>query len=334
MDDYYILYNDPEYYENADDYHESIDILKFFEGSKGEFAMSRTCARQVASGMVETGAFVETYFRLLPIEMIEFIFEMAGKLIERDEFKFYERHFSPEQSNRHILRQMRVRPGVPDVTGTRYKDVATPLGTIKCRNIYVDNDMDKCNRAFSKVVESGLNTIEGVAEMKKTMEEWFLWVCDHAYSDHWGNFMRVFVKKIYQCEEILWDLQNQRLRLPNFSTEEQICELEHLIRQMKYFVEYYLPYALLTRNQAYYCLHPDMKSYSEVLFDLFKITGVHPDTIDLDEVYEFEMETYAPDYYYDTYLKYPVAENGVRAIPPGEKPLFYWRGGEYACTFV
>ena len=323
-----------DYYEDTDDYYGSIDHLKFFEGSKTEFATSKVCARQVVAGMVQQGDFVKTYFRLLPIEIIEFIFEMAAKLMEHDDFAFYDRHFSCAQTKRHILRQMRVRPGVPDVTGTRYKHVATPLGTIKCRNIYADNDMDKCNRAFSKIVESGIKTIEGVAQMKKTMEQWFLWVCDHAYSDNWENFMRVFVKKIYDCEQILWDLQNHKLHLSNFSREEDIDELEHLIRQMRYFVEYYMPYALLTRSKAFYHLHPNMTSYSKVLFDLFEITRVHPDNIDLEEAYEFEMETYAPDYSYDTYLKYPVAENGVRAIPPGEKPIFYWRGNEYTCTFV
>ena len=332
--DYYDAAHDPDYYEDTDDYYGSINHLKFFEGSKTEFATSKVCARQVVAGMVKQGDFVKTYFRLLPIEMIEFIFEMAAKLMERDDFAFYKRHFSPEQTERRILREMRVRPGVPDVTGTRYKDVATSLGTIKCRNIYADNDADKCNRAFSKVVETGLKTCEGVAQMKTTMEQWLLWVCDHAYFDHWSKFMRVFVQKIYDCEDILWDLQNNRLRLSNFSTEEQICELEHLIRQMKYFVEYYVPYALLTRNQAYYNFHPDMERYFEMLFELFKITRIHPNTIDFDEVYEFEMETYAPDYYYGTYLKYPVAENGMRIIPPGEKPLFYWRGNDYVCTFV
>jgi hypothetical protein len=334
MDEFYDPTHDPDYYADADDYHESIDILKFFEGSNTEFAMSRVCARQVVAGMVQKGDFVKTYFRLLPIEMIEFIFEMAGKLMECDEYTFYKTYFSPEQTQRHILRQMRVRPGVSDVTGTRYIDVATPIGTIKCRNIYADNAMNKCQTAFSKVVENGIKTIEGITLMKTTMEQWFLWICDHAYSNHWDRFMRVFVKKIYDSEQTLWALQNHELRLSNFSTEEQICELEHVIRQMKYFVEYYVPYALLTRSQAYYTTHPNMESYSKVLFNLFKITGVYPDTIDLDEVYEFEMETYAPEYYFDIYLEYPVAENGVRAIPPGEKPIFYWRGDEYIRTFV
>ena len=104
MDEHYNPFHDSEYYEDANDYHESIDILKFFEGSKTEFAMSTVCARQVVSNMVQQGDFVETYFRLLPIEMIEFIFEMAGKLMERDEFQFYNRHFSPEQTERQRRR--------------------------------------------------------------------------------------------------------------------------------------------------------------------------------------------------------------------------------------
>ena len=328
------FYNDPEYYIDGEDYYGSIDIFRFFEGNKIEFAMSTVCARQVVSNMAQKGDFVKTYFRLLPIEMIEFIFEMAGKLMDRDEFAFYKRYFSSEQTKRHILRQMRVRPGVPDVTGTRYKDVATPLGTIKCRNIYVDNDVDKCNRAFSKVVETGIKTIETITDLKKTMEQWFLWVCDHAYSDNWDRFMRVCTRKIYEIEGTLVKVENGTQHLSQISTIKDIAELRLIVNKMKYFVEKYVPYALLTRSQAYYNSHPNIESYSEILFDLFKITGVHPGTIDLDEVYEFEMETYAPDYYFGTYLRYPVAENGVRAIPPGEKPLFYWRGNEYACTFV
>lgn len=329
-------------YEDAVDYYDSIDRLNFFENSKTNFVMSKTGTREVVSAMVRAGDFAKTHFRFLPIEIIEFIFEMAAKLMERDEYTFYTKYFSKEQNERKILRQLRVRPGVPDVSGTRYKEFMTPIGTINCRNIYLENAVEKCNNAFSSVVERGLKTIKDIRHMKKTMEKWFVWVCDHTYLNHWFRFMQVFTKKVYEIEETLWELQNGTLTLSNFSTPEEIAELEYLINSMKYFVEDYVPYALLTRSKAYFDTltrstnqsEYNENTFGEMLFELFKITGRHPNDIDLEQAYEFEIRTYAPDYYYDSYLNYMTTRSGKRLFPGGKKPVFYWRGDNYVCTFV
>ena len=304
--------------------------------------MSKAGTRQLVSAMVERGDYANTYFSWLPIEIIQMIFDMDMSLMERDEQLYYMRYFSDEQVQGKILRQMRVRPGVVDAAGSRYKEMSTPLGTIKCRNVYLDNDVRKCNIAFSSVIEHGIKSIENIRRMKITMEQWFLWVCNHAYLSNWNQFMRVFTKKVYEIDDTLSQLRNNKMKLSNFSTPEDITDLEYTVNHMKFFIEDYIPYALLTRSTAYFKCRDHIEGRSryeentfvEMLFNMFTITGRHPNEINKQEAYEFEMATYAPDYFYDVYAKYKRSNDGKLLVPEGEKPVFYWRGGDYVHTFV
>lgn len=333
---------DERFVSDAEDFYISIDHEYFFEHGNTNFVMSKAGTRQLVSAMVERGDYTNTYFSWLPIELIQMIFEMAMSLMERDEQLYYMDYFSDEQVQAKILREMRVRPGVVDVAGSRYKEMSTPLGTIKCRNVYLENDVRKCTRAFASIVEHGIKSIENIRRMKITMEQWFIWVCDHTYSDNWEQFMRIITKKVYEINYTLSKLRDNKLKLTNFSTPESIRDLEYTANQMKFFIEDYIPYALLTRSTTYFKCRDhiegrsryEVNTFAEMLFNLFTITGRHPNEINKQEAYEFEMATYAPEYFYNVYAKYKRSDYGKRLVPEGEKPVFYWRGGHYVHAFV
>ena len=55
--------------------------------------------------------------------------------------------------------------------------------------------------------------------------------------------------------------------------------------------------------------------------------------INVDDIYEFELRTYASDYYYTVYQNHTKLRNGKRLIPKGENPRFYWVGDTYVPKF-
>ena len=108
--------------------------------------------------------------------------------------------------------------------------------------------------------------------------------------------------------------------------------------RMKYFIESYIPFAMLVRSENYHNCRESkgltFDHHKECLYNIFRETRMHPNDINVYDVYEFEMELYDPEYYFNTYLQYKRLRSGRLVIPRGEEPCFYWRGNTYTRRFI
>ena len=124
---------------------------------------------------------------------------------------------------------------------------------------------------------------------------------------------------------------------PEFANIKEFDDIWEQICDIKYFLEHYIPYRLLTDSDMFYDsvdMYVSPSHIFDLLFQIYIITDVHPNEIDLQEVKEFEMRIYAPDYFNNTYKNYNIIDDGSRAIPEGKEPKFYWSSGKYIQRFV
>ena len=105
---------------------------------------------------------------------------------------------------------------------------------------------------------------------------------------------------------------------------------------MKYFITDYVPYVLLSRSVLFSVHNPEenVGNNYKILYYIKKKFNVHPNSINLEDVKEFEMYIYDSEYYLNIYSNYKKLRNGKIIIPRGQHPNFYWSGDKLIRAFV
>jgi len=285
--------------------------------------------------------FEGTYFEMLPFELIELIMEFARILTNAEDTAYYKKYFSNDESVRAIARSMRVRPWqeIAKKKDPRIKIVTeeTLLGPIQTRLIYKNNMASQCHDDFAKVIVNGVGNPMGFKMLYEAIKKWMVWICDHSHIHQWNQFMDVIFSKVYELNRQLFQLEDGKIKSDCFS-EEDIKETRKVMKNILYFIEDYLPFVILSRSNNYIdefnkVGDDDTNHLSDLLSNIFRETMRHPNDIDIEEAYDFEMETYAPDYYYNVYKNYMILRSGRVLVPHGKRPCFFWCGDKYIQRF-
>ena len=290
-----------------------------------------------------------TYFEWLPMELIELIFEWERRLEISADYVFYtDYYFSDDDSVIETARHLRPTHKQryhAEITGevTGLDVIQTPLGNTFGRRIWKNNTAACIAREFRKMVYSfNENKPQAIDQMSKLITKNMIWIVNHSYLCDWNNFMRVIYQKQSDFEErmTMYELFDEyKDELPkNMETPKQRAPVWENLANTKYFLEQYVPYALLSKSDAFHDAANDtVESQDHInttLFEIYMMTGVHPNSIDLKKAREFEMKLYAPKYYDETYENYMKLRSGRRLIPSGEIPEFYWCAGKYIQRFI
>lgn len=327
---------------------ETIDDWYFYGNSSTVFMSTTRGKRQMARAMMRK-ELCDTYFEWLPIEIVDTIFEWERKIEMRIDLLFYTHHyFSSDDSNvktgRHLRptrTQRELARSTGDISGLDI--IQTPLGDIFGRRIWKNNTAGLVATAFRKMVLSfDDNKAAGIHTMLKLISKYMLWIVHHSYLYEWNSFMRVIYQKQAEFEERLamYDAFDYKDTIPKeIATPEQRAPVWESLLKIRYFLEQYVPYALLSQSDGFYSVansHEEARQdhIIRTLFEIYEMTGVHPNNIDLNEAREFEMKLYAPKYYHETYENYMKLRSGRRIIPSGEVPKFYWCAENYIQRFV
>lgn len=322
-------------YYNSEDFYDSIDIGYFDENSNTNIINYKLYDKILENSILKN--IKGTYFEWIPYEMIRKIISISKKIHCAKEVSYYDWYFNKENTKLEILRYLRWKPqkpteNLPPGIVTMFTELGSTLG----KKIFFKNSSLECYEDFSKIIECGLNNIEGIRMLDSVLKNRLIWLVDHSYTLNWSSLIIVTLKKIYDSDNMLDDIINNKKESKLNKNDRD--EAKNIFNDLKYFIEYYLPYALLSRSDNYYLLRFEnnvpLDSYHQSLFDIYEITGIHPNTINIEEAYEYEMSIYDPDYYYDIYSKYMVLRNGKRLIPKGSIPKFYWCGNEYIRAFI
>lgn len=268
-------------------------------------------------------------FDLLPLEILEIIFIIVGDLLEDEEKAFYRKYFDKENTETLHIRNIRSRIPVPE-RGCIHTKINSPLGVISVQKIYGTNDASRCYSEISRIIENGIKSVSHLEDLNTMIINWGAWLCDHSYMPRWKRFLSTFIRKIYEFAGELKYIDFEKHKW--IKNERDKDDAMIVIDNIRYFLEYYLPYIMFTRSKQYISSlekYISMGFLKNTVDYLFQETRIHVNSINVPEVYEFEMETYAPEYYYKIYSKYMRLRNGKVIIPPGEKPNFYWIGDRY-----
>ena len=283
-----------------------------------------------------------TLFDMLPFEIFEYIIELRTQLMNLEDYNHYMFSFSEDESMTKLLRYLRLNQRQKsrienDKPTALVKNLNTSLGIIKARGIYGDNMASQCYKDVGNAIEMGVSTLEGLRNMQSCVSMWILWIADHSYIGCWNRLMETIIIKVLEFDRDIYYMSID-MNTSKFKTIEELSVAFDIIKDMRYLVEIYLPYTLLTRPPSFFKAREDsgidIDSYYKTLYNIYRLTRVHPLSIYIPDVKEFEMATYDSDYYYGTYLKYMRLRNGKIVIPKGEKPNFYWIGDKYIRHFI
>jgi hypothetical protein len=297
-----------------------------------------------------------TYFDWLPLELIEMIFEWERHRERTANHNyFYNYYFTQEETNYYHVRLQRPSKAElaklgdpnglrqPDTAGfTRVNVDATDPSSQKIwvRKIFPSGTGGDCYRAFLDLFASfNDDKVKGVDTMYKLYTKYLLWIVDHSYIPKWYSMFMSMLRKVYITYDDMEEIINHNPTFGCFGDLETATKVMEKIKSMKFIIENYLPYMILTRSDEYYKAIHDNEAIpdtfvDDVLYTIYSITHVHPNDIDMWGAYEFEMALHAPDYYLNVYKQYMTLRNGKIVIPPGKVPMFYWCAGKFVHRFV
>ena len=328
-----------------------IDELKVwdFYGDSSTVFMNTVEGKREMTHAISRKHLGGTYFEWLPMELIELIFDWERRLEISEDYVFYtEIYFSDEDSvietARH-LRPTRTQRYLAETTGevTGLDALQTPLGNTFGRRIWKNNTAARVAREFRKMVNSfNKDKPRAIGQLFELITKYMMWIVNHSYLCEWNSFMQVIYQKQTEFEErmTMYELFDEyKDEIPqNLETPEQRAPVWENLAKTKYFLEHYVPYALLSHSDVFHAAANDtVESQDHVdatLFEIYTMTGVHPNSIDIQKAREFEMKLYAPKYYHETYENYMKLRSGRRVIPSGELPEFYWCAGKYIQRFI
>ena len=285
-----------------------------------------------------------TYFEWLPIEIIEMIFEHLRQLINRNEIEFFEWYFSSEQTDTPTLKT--VRASKEDI---RKKKEGVSMPSIKCiadengndmwiKEIKPRNTSNQCMLDWSSTINFGVKNYEGMKKMLNNLIKWYVWVVDHSYKTSWYNFAVCVIRKIPELDYQLKDYENGINPLPDrLKVEGELERMREELDSIYFFIFRYIPYVILSRSVNYYTQAKTLGiRYKDIMYKIYTNSGLDEYEFmdfNIQEIEEFEMKLYAPDYFYNVYQKYTKLRNGKVLIPIGERPAFYWLGNTYVRRF-
>ena len=323
-------------------HYDSIDHMRFYNYSSACYMMEkiRTGTKMTTMSLLKN-EFEGTYFEMLPFELIELIMEIARIRTNAEDTAYYKKYFSNDESFRAIARSMRVRPGqeIAKKKDPRIKIVTeeSPLGPIQTRLVYKNNMAAQCHDDFAKVIVNGVGNLTGFKLLYEAMKKWMVWVCDHSHIYQWERFMETIFEKIYELNDQLLDIEDGKKKNDCFTADE-LKETREVMKDILYFIEEYLPFVILSRSNNYIdefnkVGDDDINYLSDLLSKIYRQTMRHPNDINIEEAYDFEMATYAPDYYFNVYKNYMTLRSGSILIPHGKRPCFFWCGDKYIQRF-
>lgn len=305
--------------------------------------------RMINSMMMELQ---NTYFALLPIELINIIFEMERMMEIYGEMHYYSHIYFNDKNTRlkieRILRPTTKQRKLLQETGevTDLVHISQDDGTfVYGRAIWKNNIANQITSVFKEMCEAfEKNPADGIKKLFIMLKDHMLWICHHHHHCEWESLMIMIYTKCgdYYDRFSFWRIMQDKLQEADiypqeFASVEEFNVIWEQICDIKYFLEDYVPYRLLTDSDMFYDsidMYVSQCHIFDILFKVYTITDVHPNDIDLQEVREFEMSIYAQEYYTNTYKKYKTVRSGRRIIPEGKQPKFYWSSGRYIQRFV
>ena len=320
-------------------------IDDFCSQSNNSYAMSKDGWKNILYSMFDTIT-NNTYLGRIPKEIIEIIFEMVRQLDRDSELRFYKNYISRSETHGIVLRTLRASKKDCEnaICDKRIKihSRETLLGTISERYIYKQNTGRMCHNTLVQILMKGVDTVSGLELFYKMIKDWMVWICFHSYIPEWERLSILIMEKIYEFNNGIYDIYIGKVKKDGFKTRKDIERANEITTDAVYFIENYLPYNLLTHGELFYeVYHRDeivLKYYdnplAKILYNIYTVTNVDPDSINIDEAYEFEMELYAPDYHRDVFKKYMRLRNGKIIIPKGKIPCFYWHNEKYRKAFI
>lgn len=331
-------------YDPMSDFYNAIDLEKFRKESPTIFMGTKEGKRKAA--LVLKKKLEGTYFDWLPLELVFMIFETERQMEIDADIQYYMKHyFTLEQINIETLRYL--RPTEYDWQAKErgeacdFKMIRSPLGLIFGRRIWKPNMAGKCVRDFSDIcIRFDRNKLKGLKMMYNLIVKHALWMCDQSFSHTFKSCLISCYRKTYEFERRLKAYCDGTIdeNLPKeLASKRAMTAAIRIIDTIKYYLEHYIPYMILTRSDI--CCDA-IDEYTipgrirNMLYMIYELTDIHPNTINFREVKEFEMKIYAPKYYKNTYENYMKLRSGTRLIPNGEKPAFYWCANKYIQRFL
>jgi len=340
-----------ERFDGPYDFMYDIDTVRFYRRSNTQFMECKRGIEATMMAVIKNGDLKGTYLEWLPIELLLIIFKIAQMRAFQNEKEFYRDYFSQDQSERKVIRHLRLRPGDEENAKTdiriRIGDMMMPDGEIvKCRKIFKNNPAQMCYQDFAEALMKEPNaprmvSLEQLNKIYHCMKQWTVWMCDHYYRPEWARFLRILVTKVTELYDSILRIGYNITHRPENNSPEALVDFDEkkrVIHLMRYFITDYIPFALLSRGNAFLEarreIFPRVRStyddnVADILFLIFEVTGRHPDDIDIIDVNEFEMMSYAPDYFYDVYENFMVLRNGKTLVPDGQMPHFFWDCDRY-----
>jgi hypothetical protein len=349
---------DEEEGPDADKYYGLYDLETksewFFSRSNTRRANTKNGCRQRIKSMLNN-ELKDTYFGMLPYEMIELIFTVAKRLSQFSEREFYQEYFNIENTQTQCIRYLRLSKEQkkfhlqgelhPDISWHHFSHLGLE-GSVLRRTVYGFNDASMCFKDLSKCIEMGVNSCDGISLLYTNVINWFIWICDHSYLACWRKLMITMIKKTFEFDDKITELMilvGQNKSIDTFREGEDLNHAKKIVKDMCYFISNYTPYVLLTRNDIYYEELEISRggrwmggSYGthDTVYELLSLTNTSLYDIQHQDCYEYEMALYAPDYFYNTYEKYKRLRSGKVIIPAGRIPKFYWLEDRYINSFV
>ena len=288
-----------------------------------------------------------TYFELLPVEILHMIFkkEFEMEILEQmwyyahSYFAYHETSVEVERILRPTVKQQKLLQ-LGEVTGLYGIDNGD--GTITYgRPIWKNNIANEITKKFNdmfKIFEKSPG--KGIKRLYKIIKSYMVWICHHSYIYEWESLMMT----IYSKCNVFWirfsnykvDIKKENFP-PEFNNYEEFDTIWNIMNEIKYFLDHYLPYRLFSESDMFYDtvdLYLSSSHILNLLYEIYNITNVHPNDINIQKVQEFEMKMYASKYYNNIYSKYLILRNGKRIIPDGKYPQFYWSCGKYIKRFI
>lgn len=296
----------------------------------------------------------DTYFTMLPYEMIEAIFILASRLSKVSERWFYQNYFDVENTKSKRIRHLRLTKEQKKLqsqgelmAGVSREHCPGGLpGFLDRRIIYGNNDASICTKELSECIQFGVKSSEGLQKLYTAVKKWFIWICDHSYLTNWKRLMIVIIKKTIEFDERVGNimiLAAQNKSIDPFKTKDDLECAVRIVKDMRYFISHYTPFVLLTRNDIYYEEYEvarcgrwtgDNTGTHDTVYELLSLTNTPLMDINPRDCYEYEMEVYDPEYFYNTYQNYMRLRSGKVLIPSGRVPKFYWFRDRYIKNFV
>lgn len=327
-------------WESVEDFSDSIDYYYFIYESPNNILDVRNFSNRIYLSLVDISN--DTYFKYIPNELLLKITNFLIDIYNNDDVSYYWKYFSEEETKPVTLRYLRLtkeQRNNPNISSISLK---TSIGDCLTRKIMGQNMASRCYKDFTNAIQFGVKSVDGLNKLFNVFKQWLIWVFDHSYKlqigSRWVDLFEVTIKKTYEFRNHIIKFKNGEDKSDNFDTPEKIETALKVLDKMKYFIEYYIPYNILSRRDNFYDVRfkndISLDSFKGLLWKLYTLTNVHPNTIDTDIAFEFEMELYAPDYYNNIYKKYMRLRNGKVIIPPGKYPAFFWVGDKYIQYFV